>query len=157
MVGNVRPVPEGYHTVTPDLVVQGAAEAIEFYKKAFGAEERGRMATPDGQSLLHAELQIGDSKVFLADQMPNIGQKSPQSLGGSPVTVHLQVEDADAVWSRAMAAGATETMPLMNAPWGDRYGQLVDPFGHRWSIGTHIEDVSPEEIERRMAAVFQGS
>jgi PhnB protein len=157
MVGNVRPVPEGYHTVTPDLVVQGAAEAIEFYKTAFGAEERARMATPDGAFLVHAELQIGDSKVFLADQMPNIGQKSPQSLGGSPVTIHLQVEDADAVWGRAIAAGATETMPLMNAPWGDRYGQLVDPFGHRWSIGTHIEDVSPEEIERRMAAVFQGS
>ena len=154
MKGKVRPVPEGHHTVTPHLVVQGAAEAIQFYEKAFGAKEVGRQSLPGGTLLIHAEIQIGDSRLFLVDEIPGMGLKSPKSLGTSPVTIHLYVDDADAVWRRAIASGAKETMPLMDAPWGDRYGKLIDPFGHEWSIASHVEDVSPEEIDRRMAATF---
>jgi uncharacterized glyoxalase superfamily protein PhnB len=145
---SVRPIPEGYHSLTPTLILSNAAEAIEFYKRAFGAQELGRMASPDGQKIWHAELQIGDSRLMLGDEMPEAGSRSPQSLGGSPAGIHLYVEDADAVFQRAVEAGATVVMPLENAFWGDRYGQLTDPFGHRWGIATHIQDLTEEEMMR---------
>jgi len=143
----------GLRTVTPHLVVRGGAKAIEFYKTAFGAEEICRMAGPDGQSLMHAEIKIGDSLVFLCDEFPEWGSKSPQLLGGSPVTIHLDVINADAAFEKATKAGATIAMPLQDMFWGDRYGKVIDPFGHQWSIAHHIEDVSPEEMKKRMAAM----
>jgi uncharacterized glyoxalase superfamily protein PhnB len=145
-------VPKGYHTITPHLVVKGANDAIEFYKKAFGAAENSRMLTPDGSAIMHAEMQIGDSRFFLNDEM--MGAQSPQSLSGSPVTINLYVEDADALWNQAVAAGCQVTMPLMDMFWGDRYGMLVDPFGHGWAIASHIEDVPPEEMGERAAAAM---
>jgi PhnB protein len=143
-----QPIPQGSHTVTPHLVVKGAARAIDFYAAAFGAVEHHRMPGPDGL-LGHAQLQIGDSLIFLADEFP--GSPSPRKLKGSPVTIHLYVEDVDAVFARALRAGAKVKMPLMDMFWGDRYGQVVDPFGHAWSIATHKEDVSPEEMAKRGA------
>lgn len=153
-----HPIPEGFHTITPHLVVKGASEAIVFYKRAFGAEELGRMPFPgpDGQVKIgHAELRIGDSRLFLADEFPGQGATGP--VGGSPVTIHLYVTDADTAFERAVAAGATVTMPLADMFWGDRYGQLVDPFGHHWSIAAHLEDLTPEQMQERMAAAFGGS
>jgi PhnB protein len=152
-----QPIPDGYRTITPHLVIKGATEAIEFYKRAFGAEELCRMPFPgpDGQMRLgHAELQIGDSRFFLADEFPEQGVTGP--TGSSPVTIHLYVTDADAVFGRAVAAGATATMPPADMFWGDRYGKLVDPFGHHWSIATHLEDPTPEQMQERMAAAFGG-
>ncbi len=149
----VRPIPEGYHSLTPTLIVNDAAAAIEFYTRAFGAVELYRMPAPDGQKLWHAEIQIGDSRVMLGDEFPEMGDvRSPASLGGSPVGLHLYVEDADAAVQRAVEAGATVTMPLMDTFWGDRYAKLTDPFGHRWSIAAHVEDVSEEEMRRRAEA-----
>jgi uncharacterized glyoxalase superfamily protein PhnB len=145
----VKPVPEGMHTVTPHLVCAGAAEAIEFYKRAFGAVEMARLPTPQGK-LAHAMIGIGDSVVMLVDEFPEMGALSPTSLKGSPVTIHLYVADADATVERAVKAGAKITMPVAEQFWGDRYGQLVDPFGHRWSIGTHVRDVSMEEMQQAM-------
>ena len=150
-----QPIPEGYRTITPHLVIKGAAKAIEFYKRAFGAEELSRMPMPgpDGQARLgHAELQIGDSRLFLADEFPEQGSTGPN--GSSPVSFHMYVTDADAVFEQAVAAGATVSMPLANMFWGDRFGKLVDPFGHHWSIATHLEDPTPEEMKERMAAAF---
>jgi len=150
-----NPIPEGCHTITPHLVIKGAAKAIEFYKRAFGAEELCRMPMPgpDGQVRLgHAELQIGDSRLFLADEFPEQGSTGPN--GSSPVSFHMYVTDADAVFEQAVAAGATVSMPLANMFWGDRFGKLVDPFGHHWSIATHLEDPTPEEMKERMAAAF---
>jgi uncharacterized glyoxalase superfamily protein PhnB len=150
-----KPIPEGYRTITPHLVIKGAAEAIEFYKRAFGAEELSRMPMPgtDGEVRLgHAELQIGDSKLFLADECPEYGSTGPN--GSSPVSIHLYVTDADAVFDQAVAAGATVSMPLADMFWGDRFGKLVDPFGHHWSIATHLEDPTPEQMKERMAAAF---
>jgi PhnB protein len=147
----VRPIPEGYHSLTPGLVVDNAAEAIEFYKRAFGAQELGRMASPEGQ-IWHAELQIGDSRLMLGDEFPDMGAPSPKSLGGTTSSIHLYVEDADAVFQRAIEAGATASMPLENAFWGDRYGQVIDPYGHRWGIATRQEEVSDEEMQRRAQA-----
>jgi uncharacterized glyoxalase superfamily protein PhnB len=149
----VNPIPEGTHTVTPHLIVRGGDRAIEFYKQAFGAVETTRMPAPDG-SIMHAELRIGDSPVYLAEENPAWGALSPLALGGSPVSIHLYVPDVDASFERAIQAGATVRMPLSNAFWGDRYGQLGDPFGHVWSIATHTEDVSPEELERRARETF---
>jgi PhnB protein len=152
-----KPIPDGYHTITPHLVIKGASEAIEFYKRAFGAEELCRMPFPgpDGQVKLgHAELQIGNSRLFLADEFPEYGSTGPN--GSSPVTIHLYVTDADAVFNRAVEAGATVSMPLADQFWGDRYGKLVDPFGHHWSIATHVEDLTPEQMEERKAAAFSG-
>lgn len=147
----VQRVPEHMHTITPHLVVKGAGNAIDFYKKAFGAAEHYRMPMPDG-SIMHAEVQIGNSVFFLNDEM--MGAKSPQTLGGSAVTVHLQVEDVDALWNQAVAAGCQVMMPLADMFWGDRYGMLVDPFGHNWSMASHIEDVPPEEMGQRAAAAM---
>ena len=151
---SVKPIPEGFNSVTPHLVVRGAAEAIEFYKNAFGAVERVRVPGPDGNSIMHASLKIGDSVVMLVDEFPDMGCISPSSTNGTPVTVHLYLEDVDTVFARAINAGAKETMPLENTFWGDRYGKLEDPFGHSWSLATHIEDLTPEQIMENAAKVF---
>jgi uncharacterized glyoxalase superfamily protein PhnB len=147
-MSGVDPIPEGFTTITPHLVIDGAAEAIEFYKKAFGAEEITRMPGADGR-LMHAEIRIGDSRVMLVDTFPHWGSKSPDVLGGSPVTIHIFVADADALFTRAVAAGAKVTTPIADMFWGDRYGKLEDPFGHKWSIATRIENLSDEEIVAR--------
>lgn len=144
-VAKVDPVPNRMHTVTPHLVCAGAAEAIEFYKNAFGAVELCRMPTPDGK-IMHAGITIGDSMIMLVDEMPDWGALGPKARGGSSVTIHLQVEDADALFAQAVKAGAAVKMPIDDAFWGDRYGIVVDPFGHQWSIATHVRDVSPEEM-----------
>jgi PhnB protein len=149
MSSEVKPVEEGMHTITAHLVCANCSEAIAFYKKAFGAEEISRTHMPDGK-IGHAMLRIGDSPLFLADEFPDYGSHSPLSLKGSPVTIHLSVPNVDQVWERAKAAGATVRMELADMFWGDRYGQLDDPFGHRWSLATHIRDVSPEELEEAM-------
>jgi PhnB protein len=146
----VKRVPEGYHRVTPHLVVRNAAAAIDFYKKAFGAVEKGRAPGPDGKSIMHAELQIGDSRVFLNDEFPDMGALSPLAFKGTAVTLHLYVEDADKQFKQAVDAGAQVVMPLADQFWGDRYGVVKDPYGHHWSIGTHLEDVTPEQMKQRM-------
>ena len=143
----VKPVPDGMHTVTPHLVCAGSADAIEFYKKAFGAVEGGRLPGPNGK-LMHAMIRIGDSAVMLVDEMPEWGALGPKALKGSPVTIHLYVDDVDACAARAVKAGAKVTMPVADMFWGDRYGKLEDPFGHHWSIGTHMREVSPEEMRQ---------
>ena len=145
----VKPVPEGYHTITPHLIVRDAARAIEFYKQAFGAKDRGVMKGPDGK-VMHAELQIGDSIVMLADEMPEFGSRSPQSIGGSPTGLHIYTDNVDAAFDRAVKAGAQVEMPVMEQFWGDRYGKLKDPFGHSWSVATHVKDLSAEEMKRGM-------
>ena len=146
---SVRPIPEGMHTVTPHLICAGAADAIEFYKKAFNAIELNRVPGADGK-LMHAVIRIGDSALMLNDEMPQSDTFGPKSLKGSPVTIHLYVENADAAFEQAVRAGAKVTMPLDDMFWGDRYGKLEDPFGHQWSIGTHVRDVSPEEMQKAM-------
>ncbi len=150
----VSAIPKLYHTVTPGLSVRGAAEAIAFYKKAFGAQEMMRMATPDGQRIMHAELKIGDSIVFVGDEVPDMGCRSPQSLGGSTAALHLYVRDVDAAFKRAVEAGAQVRMPVQDMFWGDRYGRVADPFGHEWGLATHKEDLKPAEIAKRAAAFF---
>ncbi len=151
MTSNVKPIPKGYHSVTPYLIIKNAAEAIDFYKKAFGATELFRMDQPDGK-IGHAEIKIGDSPIMLSDEFPEMGHRGPQSLGGSPVSIMLYVEDVDAVVNRATTAGAKLDRPVEDKFYGDRTGSLTDPFGHIWHIGTHKEDVSPEEMEKRAAA-----
>jgi len=146
---SVKPIPEGMHTVTPHLVCAGAAEAIEFYQTAFGATELSRVPGANGK-LMHASVRIGDSVVMLNEEMPEWGAFGPKSLKGSAVTIHLYVENADAVFEQAVAAGAKITMPLDDMFWGDRYGKVEDPFGHQWSIGTHVRDVTPEEMQKAM-------
>ena len=148
----VKPVPEGFHTVTPHLVVRDAAKAIDFYVKAFGAEERYRMPGPGGV-VMHAELSLGDSIIMLGEEAPQMGAISPQTIGGSPVTLMIFVKDVDASFARADQAGCTVQMPPTDMFWGDRYGKLADPFGHQWAIATHKEDVAPDEMARRMAAM----
>ena len=152
-----KPIPDGSHTITAHLIIKGASEAIEFYKKAFGAEELGRMPFPgpDGTMRIgHAELKFGDSKIMVADEFPEQGYLGP--AGTPPVTIHMYVPDADAAYAQAVEAGATVTMPLADMFWGDRYAKLVDPFGHHWSIATHVEDVTDEQMKERMAAMFGG-
>jgi PhnB protein len=146
----VKPIPEGYHSVTPYLVIKGASAAIDYYKRVFGATERMRMDGPGG-TIGHAEIVIGDSTVMLADEAPEMGHRSPKTIGGSPVSLCLYVEDVDEVFKRAVDAGARSVRPVADQFYGDRMGTLEDPFGHVWSIGTHVEDVSPEEMERRAA------
>lgn len=150
----VAAIPKGYHSVTPHLTVRGAADAIDFYKRAFGARERGRMPGPDGKVIMHAELQIGDSIVFLADEFPDMGCRAPQTLGGSTGSLHLYVRDVDRAFQRAVAAGAEVRMAVTDMFWGDRYAKVADPFGHEWGLGTHKEDLSPREIGRRAQAFF---
>jgi PhnB protein len=151
MATKVKPVPEGYHTTTPYLVARDAARAIDFYRKAFGATELMRMPGPDGR-IMHAEMRIGDSVIMLADESPERGAISPQSLGGAGMSIFLYVDDVDTVFKQALAAGAKELVSLADMFWGDRWGQVEDPFGHRWQLATHKEDLSPEEIGRRAAA-----
>ncbi len=147
--------PSGYHTITPYLAIEGAAEAIEFYKSVFDATERMRMAGPDGR-IGHAELVIGDTMLMLADECPEMGHKGPRSLGGSPVTIHLYAADVDATVERALAAGATLIRPVENQFYGDRSGTVADPFGHTWHIATHVEDVAPDELAKRAEAAMRG-
>lgn len=146
----VKPIPDGYPVVTPYLIVRGAAAALDFYKQAFGATERMRLEMPGGV-LGHAELQLGDSVVMLADEFPQMNCRGPESYGGSPVTLHLYVPDVDAVVAHAVSLGAKVTRPVANQFYGDRSGIITDPFGHTWNIATHVEDVSPEETTRRAA------
>ncbi len=153
MAGGAKPVPEGFHTLTPHLVVRDAPRAIDFYKRAFSAEVKGVHYTPDGK-VMHATLKIGDSMLMLNDEFPGMGALSPQSLSGSPVTINIYIEDVDRLFNQAVSAGAVVTMPLKDQFWGDRYGAVKDPFGHNWSLATHKEDVAPEELEKRGKAVF---
>ncbi|MBZ5538325.1 MAG: VOC family protein [Acidobacteriia bacterium] len=153
MAENVKAIPEGLHTITPHLVVNDATRALEFYKNAFGAQVLNVHNTPDGK-VMHADIKIGDSKLFLNDEFPGMGCQSPKTVGGSSVVLNLYSENVDKLFNQAVAAGATVTMPLANQFWGDRYGQVVDPFGHHWALGQHIEDVAPEEMERRAKEAF---
>jgi uncharacterized glyoxalase superfamily protein PhnB len=143
-------VPEDFHTITPHIVVNGVAAAIQWYTAAFGANELLRNMAPDGASVMHSELLLGDSRFFVVDEFPG-GAKSPKSLGGTAVTLHLYVEDVDAVFGRAVTAGAEVLLPVADQFWGDRYGMLTDPFGHRWSIASRIEDLSPKTLQERAA------
>ena len=155
MAKQARAVPDGFHAVTPHLVVREAAKAIEFYKKAFGAEEIARMAGPDEKFVMHAELKIGDSIVMLGDEFPQMRRwVSPQSLKGTSIALHLYVKDVDQAFKRAVAAGATVSMPVMDAFWGDRYGRVTDPFGHEWSLATHKQDLTRDEITKGAQAFF---
>jgi PhnB protein len=151
----VKPIPDGYHSITPYMIVTDGAGAIAFYERVFGAKLRMRLGGPGGK-VGHAELEIGTGLVMLADEHPEMGAVAPPTVGGTPVTLHLYVEDVDAVVAKAIAAGATSRRPVENQFYGDRSGTVVDPFGHIWHIATHIEDVSPEEIGRRAAAAMQG-
>lgn len=157
MKTSVQPIPDGFHTLTPHLVVKGASDAIEFYKKAFGAQEMGRVSAPDGNTILHTQIKIGNSIVFLVDEFPQMGCKGPLSIGGTAVTLHLYVEDVDAAFNRAVAAGAQVTMPVADMFWGDRYGRVADPFGHHWSLATHKEDLSPAQISERAQTACGGN
>lgn len=152
----VKHIPDGYHSVTPYLIVDDAAKAIEFYKTAFGATELFRMDAPNGK-IGHAELLLGDSHVMLADEAPEMQARSAKAIGGSPVHLMIYVEDVDKVFQRAISAGAQELRPVKNQFYGDRSGNLKDPFGHSWTIATHVEDVPPEEMERRMKAMQQAT
>lgn len=143
----VKPIPDGFHTATPSLVVRDSKKAIEFYKKAFGAKEVYQFPGPDGK-ILHAMIQIGDSFIMMSDEFPAMGARSPTSIGGTPITIHLYVEDADKTFNQALDAGAKPTLPIMDAFWGDRYGCIADPFGHSWAIATHKKDMTPEELKK---------
>ena len=150
-----KPIPDGYHTATPYLIIRGAAGAIEFYQKAFAATELFRMAAPDGK-IGHAEIKIGDSPIMLADEFPEMGYLGPQTLGGSPVSIMIYVEDVDTIFNQAVAAGATVKEAVSDKFYGDRIGTLTDPFGHVWHVSTHKEDVSVEEMEKRAKAAHGG-
>jgi len=154
-MANVKPIPDGYPRVTPYLCIDGASDAIEFYATVFGATERVRMPAPEGK-VGHAEVQIGDSLIMLSDEFPGMGVRSPKGIGGSPVTMSVYVEDVDEVFDRAVQAGANALSPVEDQFYGDRSGQFEDPFGHRWSVATRVEDVPPEEIEKRAAAAMAG-
>jgi len=155
MAQNVKPVPHGYHTATPYLIVDGGASALEFYQRAFGAKEIMRVPAPGGK-VGHAEIKIGNSFIMLADETPDMDARSPKSYGGSPVSILLYVKDVDKQFAQAVAAGGTVTRPVTDQFYGDRSGSLKDPFGHTWHISTHKEDVSPEEIKKRMEAMKKG-
>jgi PhnB protein len=154
-MAKVKPIPDGYPQITPYLTIGGASAAIDYYGKVFGAKERVRMAEPDGK-IGHAELEIGDSLIMLSDEYPDRGIISPRTIGGSPVTISIYVEDVDAVYDRAVESGAKALRPVENQFYGDRSGQFEDPFGHRWSVGTHVEDVSAEEMAKRAAQITEG-
>jgi len=151
----VKPIPDGYPRVTPYLIVDGGAAAIEFYGSVLGATERMRMPAP-GDKVGHAELQIGDATIMLADEFPDMGALSPKTVGGTPVTLHVYVEDADAVFDRAVNAGAKALRAVEDRFYGDRSGEFEDPFGHRWSVATHVEDVPPDELAKRAAEASAG-
>ena len=149
----IKPIPEGYHTLSPYLAVDNAAEAIDWYKRAFGAQETVRMLGPDGK-IGHAELKIGDSHLMLSDPFPQASTKPPKELGGTSTSIFIYVEDVDATFKQAVDAGANVTMPLDNMFWGDRFGSVTDPYGHSWSMATHVEDVPPKEMEERGRAAM---
>lgn len=151
---SVQSIPDGYHSLTPYLIVDGATRALDFYAKAFGATELMRMPGPDGK-IGHAELQVGNSRFMLADECPEMGASAPGRLGGTPVHLLLYVPDCDHVFARALAAGGREQRPMRDQFYGDRSGTLIDPFGHSWTVATHVEDVPPDEMERRAAAAMQ--
>jgi len=151
-MSTTKAIPEFSQGFIPHLIVKGADQAIEFYKKAFGAEVITRLPGPDGKTLMHAALKVGGSLFFIADEFPQMNCRGPKSLGGSPVTIHRYVENVDAAFAQAVAAGGQAQMPVTDMFWGDRYGVVVDPFGHQWSLATHKEDVSPEELRKRVAA-----
>jgi PhnB protein len=155
MATNVKPIPDGYHSITPYLSVNGAAAAIEFYQKAFRAREVMRMAQPDGR-IGHAELELGDSRIMLADEFPEMNFRAPGSIGGTAVHLHLYVADVDAVIGEAVAAGATLIRPVQDQFYGDRSGTVTDPYGHVWHVATHVEDLSPAELKRRAATHHKG-
>lgn len=144
----VKPIPDGYHSVTPTLTIKGASDAIEFYKKAFGAKELYRYLGPDCKSIMHAEIKIGDSIIMINDENPQMGCLSPQSVGGAGSGIFLYVQNADDVWNKAISAGAKPQVPMMDAFWGDRFGSIIDPFGHVWSISTHKKDLTPDELKK---------
>lgn len=154
-MSTVKPIPDDMHTLTPHLVCTGAAAAIDFYVKAFNAVELARLPAPNGK-LMHAMVKIGDSPLMLFDEVPEWGSRSPQTLKGTPVILHMYVNDVDAAMAQAVAAGATQTMPATDMFWGDRYGQVTDPFGHQWSLATHVRDVSPEEMQAEMGKQCAG-
>ena len=154
-MAQVKPIPDGYPQVTPYLICDDASAAIDFYTQVFGATERVRMPGPDGK-IGHAELQVGDSLLMLADEFPDMGQRSPKTIGGTPVTLSVYVEDVDSVFDRAVQAGASTLRPVENQFYGDRSGQFEDPSGHHWNIASHVEDVPPEEMERRAAQAMGG-
>jgi PhnB protein len=154
-MAKVKPIPDGYPRVIPYLSVEGASDAIQFYTEVFDAKERVRMGGPDGK-IGHAELEIGDGLIMLADTFPNMGAPSPKALGGTPVTVMVYVEDVDATFKRALKAGATEQRPVENQFYGDRAGSFTDPFGHTWFVATHVEDVPPDEMAKRAEAAMGG-
>ncbi|PYN40159.1 MAG: glyoxalase [Candidatus Rokuibacteriota bacterium] len=156
MPSRVKPIPEGHRTVTPYLAIKNAAKALEFYKRAFGATESYKLMMSDGR-VGHAEIRLDDSLVMLSDEFPEYGGKAPDTLGGSPVSLHLYVEDVDAFVKKALAAGAKERKPVTDQFYGDRSGQLEDPFGHLWWVATHKEDVAPEEMQKRVGAMFVGN
>lgn len=153
----VKPIPDGYHSVTPTLTIRGASNAIEFYKKAFDAKEVYRFPGPDGKSIMHAEIRIGDSAIMLCDEMPEMGCLSPKSTGGPSGAIYLYVDDADSVFSKAVSVGAQSMLPLMDGFWGDRIGMLVDPFGHRWTVATRKKEMSLEEIQKAGAEFMKGN
>jgi PhnB protein len=155
MTAKVKPIPDGYHSVTPYLIIKGSGDAIEFYKKAFNARERLRVPGPGGK-VMHAEIEIGDSVVMMGEETPEMGALSPATIGGTPVSIHLYVNEVDKMFAQALAAGGKQERPLQNQFYGDRSGGLVDPFGHKWHLSQHIEDVSPEEIDRRMKEMMKG-
>jgi len=148
MAKKAQPIPKGYHTVTPSIVVAGAAKAIEFYKKAFGAQEVMRFPGPDGKTIMHAEIRVGDSNIMLGDEMPEQGARGPKTIGGTPVSFFIYGDNVDAAWKRAVDAGATPIMPLADQFWGDRTGCLEDPFGHHWWLAQHVQDLTPEELQQ---------
>jgi PhnB protein len=154
-MADVKPIPDGYPQVTPYLCVDGAADAIEFYEKVLGAKERMHMPAPDGK-IGHAELQLGESIIMLSDEFPEMGVRAPKTVGGTPVMISVYVEDVDAVFEAAIAAGATSLRAVEDQFYGDRTGQFEDPFGHRWSVATHVEDVPADEMEKRATAAMGG-
>lgn len=156
MAGTVKAIPDGYHSVTPYLIVDRGREALAYYQRAFGAKERMRLDAPGGK-IGHAEIEIGNSCVMLADEDPGMGSRGARALGGSPITIHLYVEDVDAVVRQALAAGGSEVRPVKDQFYGDRSGTIEDPFGHLWHVATHTEELSPEELERRAAEAMRGS
>ncbi len=151
MASKIKPIPDGFHSITPYLIVKGAAQAIEFYQKAFGAKERFRLPGPGGKTIGHAEIQIGDSIIMLADEFPQMGHRSPKSLKGTPVSLLFYVKDVDTAFERAIKAGGKVDQPVEDKFYGERAGSIIDPFGHLWTLMTHIEDVTTDEVMRRMA------
>ena len=151
----VKPIPDGHHSITPTLTVKGASSAIEFYKKAFGAQELSRFVGPDGKTIMHAEIKIGDSLIMLNDEYPQMGCRSPQSMGGATGGLFLYVQDADDTFNKAVSAGAKPQMPMMDAFWGDRFGSIVDPYGHVWSIATRKKDMTPDELRKASEAFMK--